>query len=151
MKNTKRIHKKIACLGFSAYPPHVGHLDLAKFVLRYGRVDEIWLIPCAKHRFKRSLLPARHRWAMTRLMERPKIKACDIELRRGGTSYTIDTIRELKQRYPTYTFLWIIGSDIVVNWSYRRWNKWRALSHLATFLVVERPGFFLHANMRLPK
>lgn len=146
-----RRQRTIACLGFSANPPHEGHLDLAKFVLRRGGVDEVWLIPCARHRFKRDLLPEKHRWEMTKLMERSKIKACDIELQRGGISYTIDTIRELKRRYPAYTFLWIIGSDIVVDRSYRRWYQWSQLLRLTKFLVVERPGFPFHVKVRLPK
>ncbi len=139
----KKFIKKVACLGFSANPPHVGHLDAAKQILRHADTDEVWLIPCNQHNFKRGLWSKKHRWAMTKLMEGQRIKACDIELQRKGISYTIDTVREIKKKYPNYFFTWIIGSDIIADKNYLRWHKWRELSRLITFWVIQRPGFLI--------
>lgn len=147
----KKIIKRIACLGFSANPPHIGHLEIAKKILARRDIDEVWLIPCRKHKFKKGLWSVKHRWAMTKLMEGSGIRACDIEIKMMGISYTIDTICELQRKYPRHSFSWIIGSDIILTKSYLRWHQWSRLSRLATFLVVQRPSFPLSKKQRLPR
>lgn len=147
----KKENKIIACLGLSANPPHVGHLYAARQILKKGYADEVWLIPCNQHNFKRGLWPKKYRWRMTKLMEEKGIKASDIELKRGGVSYTIDTVRELKEKYPSYTFVWVLGSDIVAYESYLRWHNWRALCGRITFFVIRRPGFPVPNAPKLPR
>lgn len=137
----KFIKKKIGCLGLSADPPHLGHLEIARLLLRKKLVDEIWLIPCYAHSFGKPLSEPRHRWQMAKLLERPGIKVSDVEFSRKGKSYTIDTIKILKEKYPSYQFFWIIGSDIVKSKSYERWKDWDTLKALINFLVVSREGF----------
>ena len=139
----KEKRKKIACLGFSANPPHLGHLLVAQQVLDFTGVDEVWLIPCFQHVFDKQLIRAEFRWEMTKMMERPKIKACDIELQRKKKSYTIDTVLALKKRYPAYQFSWIIGSDLIKDESYKKWGRWKELEQEINFWVFPRKGFVL--------
>lgn len=134
-------NKRIGCLGLSADPPHVGHMQVARLLLEDNWVDEVWLIPCFEHSFGKPLSEARHRLAMLRLLEEKGIKAVDIEFFRKGKSYTIDTVRALKRQYSDCQFFWVIGSDIIKTQSYKRWKDWKTLFSLITFLVVLRPGF----------
>ncbi|KKU86702.1 MAG: nicotinate (nicotinamide) nucleotide adenylyltransferase [Candidatus Wildermuthbacteria bacterium RIFCSPHIGHO2_01_FULL_47_27] len=140
--------KKICCLGFSANPPHLGHLGAAMLVLRKKMADEVWLIPCFEHSFGKPLIPARHRWKMAKLMEGPRIKASRIELRRRRKSYTIDTVRSLKKQHPAHEFFWMVGADIIKTKSYLNWRNWKELSREIKFIVIKRPGF---AVKKLPR
>ena len=133
--------KKIGCLGFSANPPHLGHSEVARLFLRKKLVDEIWLIPCFAHPFNKELASVEHRWRMAKLLEGKRIKVSDIEIARGGKSYTIDTVRELYVKYQDCEFSWIIGSDIVKTKSCKKWKDWGKLRELIDFLVIVRPGY----------
>ncbi len=150
MIRVKKYKKKIACFGFSANPPHKGHLFAVRDVLTHTDVDEVWLIPCGNHSFGKDLMPRRDRWAMTKLVARARVKAVDIELKRKGISYTIDTIGALRRAYPDYQFSWIIGSDIVASKSYTRWKSWHELCTKIRFFVIRRPGYPLREGALLP-
>lgn len=132
---------RVACLGTSANPPHLGHLRLSRQLLKNKLVDEVWVIPCRKHSFDKPLLPWKHRWKMVKLMEEPGIRACDIEKNIPGKNYTIKTVRFLRRRYPTYKFYWIIGTDIVKTEDYKKWKNWPELKKKIKFLVVSRSGY----------
>lgn len=108
-----RRKKHIACLGFAANPPHFGHLWMAKRALEESGVEEVWLIPCGSHSFAKLLFPKRHRLKMAKLLQMPRIRVSTIEMRRRGPSYTIDTVRQLKEKFPSYSFVWVVGSDII--------------------------------------
>lgn len=136
-----KIKKHIACLGFAANPPHLGHLWMAKRALKESEINEVWLVPCGSHSFAKTLFPKRHRLRMAKFLGTSRIRVSAVELRRKGISYTIDTVRTLKKRYPMYTFSWIIGSDIIVSKSYKRWKNWKTLSRLIPFWVIRRPGY----------
>lgn len=139
----KKFKKRIGLFGFSANPPHNGHLKIARILLRRNAVDEVWLIPCYEHSFGKPLCLPKHRWEMTKFLEEPGITACDIEILRKGISYTADTVRILKRKYPEYQFFWILGSDIVKSGKYKKWKDWRKLSLSVNFLIVLRPGFMV--------
>ena len=145
MKNKR---KKIACLGFSANPPHLGHLLVAQQVLNFTDTEEVWLIPCFKHPFGKPLLENKHRWEMTKMMERPGIKACSVELQQKKKSFTIETIHIFKEKYPDHEFSWIIGSDLIQDKSYKRWRRLEELEQEVRFWVFPRGGVVL--NRRLP-
>lgn len=128
-------------LGLSADPPHCGHLEMARLLLRKNLADEVWLIPCYKHSFGKLISSSYHRWQMTKLLEGKGIRADNTELLRKGNSYTVDTVRELKEKYPDYRFSWVMGSDLVKSKSFLRWKNWQTLSSLIDFLVVLRKGY----------
>ncbi len=133
--------RRIGCLGLSADPPHLGHLEIARLLLKKKIVEEVWLIPCYRHPFGKPLASSKHRWQMTKLLEEPGVKTKEVEICRKGKSYTIDTVRILKEKYPDYQFFLVIGSDILKTCSFLNWKHWSELSFLVEFLVVERPGY----------
>jgi len=140
----------IGCLGLSANPPHKGHIDVARVLLKSGCFfDEIWLIPVYKHSFdeKSDMAPWKHRSAMCRLLQEPSIRVCEVEREREGISYTIDTLAHLRSKYPQHSFAWCVGSDIVTSGSYRNWHRWEELKEREKICVVERPGYILTAEM----
>lgn len=137
----ENLRKKIGLLGLAANPPHNGHLEVARLVLKKKLVDLMWLVPCYRHSFDKFLVSPEDRWKMTLLMESKEIQVTNIEFRLKGISYTIKTVKALKEEYPNCDFFWIVGSDIVKSGSYKKWKDWEELSSLIDFLVVPRQGF----------
>lgn len=134
--------KHIALLGFSANPPHLGHLWLAKQILKKREAGEVWLIPAFEHCLKHKLWPWRHRWNMTKLMGRKHIRAYDIESRLKPPSYTFQTVKFLKKKFRAYKFSWIVGSDIFRKGEIDTWDRWHSyLKKNINFLVAARPNY----------
>lgn len=131
--------KKVALLGGSFDPVHNGHIAMAKAAIKELKVDEVWLIPANQAPLK-DFVPTsnEHRLAMLELVcqEYPQLKICDLELHRQGTSYTIDTLRELRRLHPDLEFYWILGADQQAQ--FEQWKDWQELLKLATFVVVDR-------------
>lgn len=76
--------------------------------------------------------------------DEPRFQVLDLEIQRGGTSYSADTLRELRRRYPADEFFFAMGSD---NFEHvGEWHRFAEVLRLCEFLVVERPGF----PLRLP-
>ena len=78
---------------------------------------------------------------MAKFLESRRIKVSDVEIKRFGISYTIDTIIILRKKFPDYQFFWVLGSDIVKLGTYKKWRDWKKLASLANFLAVDRSGF----------
>lgn len=127
---------KIALLGGSFDPPHLGHLIMAVQMKEKFLMDEVWFIPCYEHAFGKQLSPADHRLAMCKLIEDGNIKASDIEIKRKKVSYTIDTLRELTALYPEHEFHWIIGSDQEED--FHKWKNAEELRKKYRFIVFPR-------------
>lgn len=139
---------RIGCLGLSANPPHRGHLDAARVVLNSKKVDEVWFIPVFNHAFGKNLAPWDHRLAMCRLLERgmPHVWTSAVEKEieeqnHCAASYTVFTVKYLKEKFSAHTFYWCMGSDIVLDRSYLRWHKWPQLARAIEFLVFDKPGY----------
>jgi len=147
---------QVACLGFSANPPRKGHRDAARRLLYSHRVNEVWLIPVFAHPFQKEDMESwEHRFLMSGLLDEPGIRTSPIEWEieekeRRGASYTLYTVRGLKEKFPSHTFLWCVGSDIVLDQSYLRWHEWEQLQKEITFLMLERPGYEL-GSIQLPE
>lgn len=114
---------KIAVLGGSFDPPHLGHVLIARQILEFTKIDEVWLLPVATHAFDKKTSSAVDRFEMTRLTEETRIKASDFEIKIGGISKTINTLRKLKKQYPNDQFTFIIGSDQLSN--FKKWHEWK--------------------------
>lgn len=131
---------RLGILGGTFNPIHLGHLALAEAAREACRLDQVWLIPTATppHKAARGLLDGRHRLAMVRLAIRgnPAFRACDWELRRGGVSYTINTVRDIHARHPRAKLFLIVGSDMLGV----SWYRMRELQHVCTFVVAQRPS-----------
>lgn len=130
---------KIAVLGGSFNPPHCGHLLIAKQILDFCPVDEVWLTPCYKHTFQKTLVATKHRIAMTKILEQPKIKYCGMEIKHKLSGDTIDLMELLKKKYPQHQFSFIIGSDNLCN--FKKWGSWKKLITHNDFWVFPRPRF----------
>ena len=130
-------------LGGSFNPPHLGHLALARAVRAALDLDRVVLIPAARPPHKPDhpeLAPAEHRLAMTRLLAKtdPGLEVSDVELRREGPSYTIDTIHALEREHPDDALFWIIGADTLGELP--TWKRAAELLAAIPFVVVNRPG-----------
>ena len=135
--------KKIGILGGTFNPVHKGHLRLAQDALKKFELDCVFFIPCARPPHKRPdrLAPAKHRMAMLKalLKDDPRFVVSDIEIKRGGISYSIDTVRRLKRLHPNTEVYFIIGGDSINELTF--WRRIRELQKLCTFIATSRPGF----------
>ncbi len=135
---------KIGILGGTFNPIHNGHLIIAEQVrIRFG-LSKVLFIPCNIPYHKKSigLASAKHRLAMVKLAikDNPYFEASDIEIKRGGLTYSIDTIRYLKNTYPANTqFYFIIGVDSLPELPL--WREIKTLAKLCRFIAIDRPGF----------
>ena len=136
--------RKIALFGGSFNPPHNGHAQVLRWLLDDGDFAEIWLVPVFKHPFGKGLAPFEHRMAMTQLLtssiQDERLVVSAIESERGPKpSYTLDTIKALKERIPDSEIHIVVGSDVK-----EELNKWHQIDELkkqAQFLFVPRAGF----------
>jgi nicotinate-nucleotide adenylyltransferase len=125
---------KIAILGGSFDPPHLGHLAIALQVKELVNIDEVWLMPAYHHPFNRKLSPVETRYTMTSFLETDNIRVSDYEIKHNPTSYTIDTLNGLKQQRPDDEFFWITGSDQLAQFQkYKNWKDILAKHNLIIF------------------
>lgn len=142
---------KIGILGGSFNPIHIGHLVLADEVREKLKLDKIIFIPLylAAHKEEKDLLAPLERLKMVRmaLKGNPCFEASDIEVKRQGKSYTIDTLRSLREKYPARDkFFFIVGSDALGYLS--SWKDIDQVMKLAKLVVALRPNYPLK---NLPK
>jgi nicotinate (nicotinamide) nucleotide adenylyltransferase len=131
---------KIAILGGSFDPPHVGHILVATQVKKMLNIDQVWLMPTFSHPFNKHMLPAKQRLTMTKLLEDDQIKVSDFEIHKKGVSYTINTLQTLSKLYEQHTFFWIIGSDQISD--FPKWKDWEEIItkfHLIIYARGESP------------
>lgn len=133
---------RVGLYGGSFDPPHVGHVQVASYVLATSSVDELWLVPCASHAFAKELESYDHRMAMCRLAVRDSKRTVvsDVEGRLGGTSRTIDTVRHLLADRPGLEIDLVVGADIFPE--RHDWKAFDELERLCGFLIVGRPGAY---------
>jgi nicotinate-nucleotide adenylyltransferase len=136
-------NRRVGILGGTFNPVHVGHLVLAQTALDACNLSSVWFIPCCRppHKSSSGLIPARHRMAMLKSAIRgnPRFRVCDIELRRGGVSYAVDTIDALRIRHPRTDFVFLIGADALPE--LHHWRDIRRLLRLCAMAVFARPGW----------
>ncbi|MCL5970831.1 MAG: nicotinate (nicotinamide) nucleotide adenylyltransferase [Patescibacteria group bacterium] len=136
---------KIAVLGGSFDPPHIGHYFITRQILELRLdIDKILLVPAHQHQWKPIQASVEDRVQMLKCLENEKIEISDIEIKRAGISYTIDTIKELKKTTNAFIY-WVVGSDILHEFD--RWEKTEELLALATFLVFPRDPYHIPENV----
>ena len=130
---------RLGILGGTFNPIHLGHLVLAECAREQCALDEVWFIPTATppHKLPRDLLEGRRRLALVRLAIRghPSFRASDLELKLGGMSYTLRTVRAIRQRNPKAELFCIVGSDMLTV----PWYGLEELCRLCTFVAAKRP------------
>ncbi len=133
---------KIGLFGGSFDPVHLGHLLVAQAALEELALARLCLIPAAQSPFKpdQVLAPAVERLRLLRLAlaGRDQYEIDEQEIRRGGVSWTVETLRDYEQRFPGARFFYLIGADHVS--SLPQWREAKELARLAEFVVIPRPG-----------
>ena len=130
--------RRVGLLGGTFDPPHAAHVAMARAALLAGLVDEVIVIPAGDPWQKPGTTAAAHRLAMARLAfaDEPYCIVDDLEVRRDGPSYAIDTTEVLDS--PHLELHWIIGSDTLA--MLPTWHRIDDLVRRCPFLVVRRPG-----------
>lgn len=143
MNRQSRI-RKLAIMGGTFDPIHMGHLVTAEEVRHEFQVDEVLFVPTGHppHKSNINMTTCEHRYLMTVLATaaNPYFKVSRIEIEREGVTYTIDTIKELKRIYGNEVQLYFItGADAVHK--ILSWKESRELLQICDFVAVTRPGY----------
>ena len=137
---------RIGLFGGTFDPAHEGHVRASLLALRRLGLDSVWWLVTPGNPLKETaaLPPLAERLADARAKARdPRIRVTALEAHLG-TRYTIDLLRALRQTCPGVAFVWIMGSDNLVQLD--RWRRWQDIARLATIAVVDRPGTTLKAT-----
>ena len=135
-------HERVGALGGTFDPLHRAHLHLADAAAQALELDRLILIPAGEpwRKHDRAVTPAAHRLAMTVEAARARrggLEVSDIEVRRDGPTYTLDTVRELRDRGANQLW-WIMGADAVIDLPH--WHRPNEILTCARIAAVVRPG-----------
>ncbi len=149
--------KRIAILGGSFNPPHLGHVGMAQYVLGRHLADEVWVVPCADHPYAKPLAPFADRMEMCSLAFQgiAQVIVSDLESKLSQPSYTVQTLRHLStavrpkpvegatargsadlSRAGSLQFFLIVGSDIAAD--VPNWKDGTEIACLAKLIEVPR-------------
>lgn len=139
---------KIAIFGGSFNPVHKGHLAMASYAVKELKLDKLFFVPAYKSPFKTKIkyVDAEHRINMLNLCLSEKCEVSKFETNRKSTSYTIDTVRYFRQKFPKAEIYLLIGSDNVY-----KLNKWKQINEIASkvkITVFKREGSFSKINIK---
>jgi len=133
---------RMGVLGGTFNPVHLGHLIIAQDALEHFELSKVVLVPCAQppHKSATHLAPARHRLAMleTAIEGDLRLEVSDIEIQRGGTSYTVETMRHMAAAHPGVELYFIIGSDSLPELPL--WREIDSLLSLCRVVTIARHG-----------
>lgn len=134
----------IGILGGTFNPVHYGHLRIAEEVRERFNLSKVIFVPAGIPPFKikaEELIEADHRAEMVRLAIKtnPFFEFSDIEIKREGISYTVDTLEVLKKEYPGDNIYFIAGADAMADLP--KWRRPGRILELAEVIVVTRPDF----------
>ena len=129
---------RIGIMGGTLDPVHNGHLCIAEAVLKYLQLDRIMLLPAGDppHKSNSTLKSDRLNMARIAAEGSENVFVCAVEILRGGTTYTVDTLAELSQANPSTEGFYIIGADTLDVLD--TWRKLKGVSQRCTFAVVGR-------------
>ena len=137
--------KRTGVFGGTFDPIHLGHLRAAEEVAEAEDLARVLLVPSARppHKQRRgddAMASAAQRlaWVESACAENPRLEACDLEIARGGASYTVDTLRTLGERSAPERPVFLIGADAFAELG--TWREPKQLFALADFAVMTRPG-----------
>jgi nicotinate-nucleotide adenylyltransferase len=135
-------HKKIGIMGGTFDPIHIGHLVVANEVLNTYNLDKIIFVPAGKPPHKKGpYANCLHRYLMTNMatVSNEKFEVSDIEIKREGKSYTLETLEELMNRQENAELFFITGADAITELP--NWHEPEKLLKLCKFIAVMRPGY----------
>lgn len=129
-------------LGGSFNPVHLGHLLVAQAAMDELGLDKLFFVPAAQSPFKteNEIAPAAVRLQLLRLALAGKTnyEVDEQEIRRGGVSYSIETLRNYAKRFPKAELFYLIGADNIPKLN--EWREANELARLAEFVAIPRPG-----------
>jgi nicotinate-nucleotide adenylyltransferase len=134
---------KIGIFGGTLNPIHFGHLRTAEEVREAISLDKVLFVPSAfpPHKRKEEMETPYERIEMTRIAieGNPYFDFSDMEVKRGGFSYSIDTVDEVKKGLPGAEIYFILGVDAF--FEIDSWKEYRRFLSLCNFIIVTRPGY----------
>jgi nicotinate-nucleotide adenylyltransferase len=135
---------RLGILGGTFDPIHYGHLRLAEEVGESLDLEHVYLIPAAlpPHKGQKRVSPFQHRLEMTKMAsaESPRLRVLDLEAKREGFSYSIETLKIFHGLYqPELDLHFVLGMDAFLE--IETWKDFRNLFNYAHFVVIQRPGF----------
>jgi nicotinate-nucleotide adenylyltransferase len=134
---------KIGILGGTFNPVHIGHLILAEEVREKLLLDRIIFVPTniPPHKEPEEIISAEERFKLLKLAVKGNrfFLVSDLEIKRTGFSYTIDTIRQLKKKYFKDELYFITGSDLLTYLN--DWKDLNEITGMVKFVVATRPGY----------
>ncbi|MFK8017333.1 MAG: nicotinate-nucleotide adenylyltransferase [Gammaproteobacteria bacterium] len=132
----------IGVFGGTFDPIHYGHLRTGYELLRKLRLAEVRFLPCGlpPHRAQ-PVADAQQRLSMVQMATagQPGFIVDDRELQRNGPSYSVDTLLDLREEYPSRSLCLIVGMDAFLGLP--KWHRWRTVLELAHIVVAHRPGW----------
>ncbi|MBI5123014.1 nicotinate (nicotinamide) nucleotide adenylyltransferase [Candidatus Roizmanbacteria bacterium] len=143
---------KVAILGGSFDPPHIGHILIAEQVIERIGVDQVWLMPnqttSTHHKiFQKEMSPTKVRLAMAKLLETDKIKVSNFEIIENPSSITITTLEMMTQKYPEHEFYWITGSDKLE--TFHMYDRWEDILKNYKLVVFPREHVLWHLEEKV--
>ncbi len=145
---------KIGIFGGSFDPIHIGHIQVAKKIKDKFRLDKIIFIPTFKtpqKEFTIENIDAKVRLKMIKLALKEygfkNLEVSDIEIKRKGTSYTFDTLIQLKKKYPNDQLYLLMGSDRYL--TFDSWYKYEKIKEMVEIIVYHRNGYELKDNKNI--
>ncbi|MFH1771830.1 MAG: nicotinate-nucleotide adenylyltransferase [Candidatus Omnitrophota bacterium] len=130
---------KVGILGGTFNPPHIGHLVLARETLEALKLDKVFFIPTNTPPHKvNDNISANHRYAMVKLaiIGEPCFEVLDIEIERKGVSFTVDTVKQLRKKYPGYEFFLVAGSELARDFA--EWKDFETIKKNVKIVVAQR-------------
>ncbi|MEO6533195.1 MAG: nicotinate-nucleotide adenylyltransferase [Pseudolysinimonas sp.] len=135
--------RRVGVMGGTFDPIHHGHLVAASEVQQSFDLDEVIFVPTGEPWMKKGVSLAEHRYLMTVIAtaSNPRFTTSRVDIDRGGITYTIDTLRDLRSQHPDADLFFITGADAVAQ--IVEWKDVEELWELAHFVAVSRPGHSL--------
>ncbi len=135
--------KRIGFLGGTFNPVHIGHLAIAQMAKEAQGLDKVIFVPSnwPPHKHSSILIASSHRYRMVKLAigRNPAFGLSDYEIKKKGPSYTIDTLRHFRKKYPRETkMFFIIGGDLLSQ--LKEWKFIHEILKIAQFIAVNRPS-----------
>ncbi len=134
---------RVGLLGGTFNPIHIGHLRAAEEVREILALEKIYFIPAAmpplKDMTKIASPDSRIKMVEIAIRGNPFFELSDVEIKREGTSYTVDTLGYFVSNFPEFEFYFILGTDLFPEMD--TWKEYKKLFELSNFAVITRPGF----------
>ena len=149
--------RRVGVFGGTFDPPHRGHSIVAAEVMEALKLDRLLWVPAGipPHKQGRRVTPAglRRRMVAAAIAKHPGFELCDLELKRDGISYTVDTLRRLRSAHPGWSLFLILGADLLEGFA--RWKEPDAIRRMAQLVAITRdatsmpPESAVHAGVRI--